>query len=392
MIRRLPFTRPALLLAAPALLAACEPVVLAPSGDIAARQRDILLTSTGLMLLIIVPVMLLICWFAWRYRAGNKAAKYDPGWHHSTHLELVIWVAPLLIIICLGALTWVGTHLLDPYRPLDQISKGKPMPADSRPLEIEVVSLDWKWLFIYREAGIATVNELALPLDRPVSFKLTSSTVMNAFYIPAMAGMIYTMPAMETQLNAVMNHEGVYDGFSSHYSGAGFSGMRFKAHALPEAAFEDWVAKVKAAPDVLDRPRYLELEQASENEPPAYFGSVDPELYRRVVNMCVQEGRMCMNEMMALDAEGGTDLAGTYNMLPAAVDAYAQRRPILGTAPFMVTGFCTVEEVEAAGAQAALAPVDPAPLRGHGLSPRPADPPSGRAADEPADADLQTTL
>lgn len=390
LIRRL--WQPLLAGAAVLALAACEPVVLAPSGDIAARQRDVLLSSTWLMLVIIIPVMVLICWFAWSYRASNRKAKYDPHFHHSTHLELVIWVAPLLIIICLGALTWVGTHLLDPYRPLSQIDKDRPIPENTRPLEIEVVSLDWKWLFIYREEGIATVNELALPVDRPVTFKLTSSTVMNAFYIPAMAGMIYTMPAMETQLNGIMNNEGVYDGFSSHYSGAGFSGMRFKAHAMNAADYDAWIAKVKAAPEVLDRPRYLELEKASENEKPAYFGSVDPELYRRIVNMCVVEGKMCMNEMMAIDAEGGSGLAGTLNTEAAAPESYASRHAVLGVKPFIVTGYCTVEEVESAGQQAALAPYDPAPLRGHGLSPRRAAPPSGHADNLPADAGSQTNL
>ncbi len=188
-----------------AALGGCNLVVMAPSGDIAAQQRDLIVISTVLMLLIIVPVMALTVFFAWRYRASNKEATYKPDWNHSTGLELVIWAAPLLIIIALGALTWMGTHLLDPYRKLDRIAAGQPVPATTKPLEVEVVALDWKWLFIYPEQGIATVNELAAPVDRPIHFKLTSSSVMNSFYIPALAGQIYAMPAMQTRLHAVIN-------------------------------------------------------------------------------------------------------------------------------------------------------------------------------------------
>ncbi len=188
-----------------AVLCGCNFVVLDPSGDIAVQQRDLILISTGLMLLIIIPVMVLTALFAWRYRQSNTAAKYDPEWHHSTKLELVIWSAPLAIIICLGAITWMATHLLDPYRPLSRIASDRPLPANVKPLEVQVVALDWKWLFIYPEFGIATVNEMAAPVDRPVTFSLTSSSVMNSFFVPALAGQIYTMPGMETKLHAVIN-------------------------------------------------------------------------------------------------------------------------------------------------------------------------------------------
>ena len=162
-------------------LAACKAEVLAPAGDIAARQRDLLVISTLLMLLIIVPVMVLIVVTARKYRADNSAAEYRPDWDHSTKLEFVIWGVPLLIIVTLGALTWVGTHLLDPYRPLERISAEEAVPAELKPLQVQVVALDWKWLFIYPEQGIATVNEMAVPVDRPVEFTLTSATVMNSF-------------------------------------------------------------------------------------------------------------------------------------------------------------------------------------------------------------------
>ncbi|SMO42806.1 ubiquinol oxidase subunit II [Paracoccus laeviglucosivorans] len=330
---------------APAImaLAACKMEVLKPSGDIAERQKDLLLTSTWLMLIIIIPVMALTIWFAWRYRASNRNATYKPDWDHSTKFELVIWAAPLLIIICLGALTWVGTHLLDPYRPLDRIAEGQPVP-DQEPVRVEVVALDWKWLFIYPEQGIAMVNEMAVPTDREVEFSLTSTSVMNAFYIPAMAGMIYAMPGMETKLHGVFNNPGEYQGLASHYSGAGFSGMRFKAHAVDQAGFDAWVDEARASGANLDRAKFLELEAPSENVKPTPFAEVDPELFDRVVNMCVEEGKICMAEMMALDAQGGTGLAGTINMAQLTHDKETRRgvaRPVFGSEPFMVTGFCT---------------------------------------------------
>src|SRR5450830_362064 len=192
------------------LLAGCNTVVLNPSGDIAIQQGNLIVISTLLMLLIIVPVIALTLLFAWRYRKNNTAAKYEPDWDHSTKLELIIWGAPLLIIIVLGLITWVSTHKLDPYRPLDRLDENRPIPAGTKVLEVQVVSLDWKWLFIYPEQGIATVNELVTPIDTPIRFKMTSSTVMNTFYIPTLAGMIYTMPGMETTLNAVLNKTGDY--------------------------------------------------------------------------------------------------------------------------------------------------------------------------------------
>ncbi len=169
-------------------LSACDMVVLNPAGDVAAQQRDLLVTSTWLMLLIIIPVMALIVIFAWRYRHNNREARYEPDWHHSMRLELIIWSAPLLIVICLGALTWLGTHLLDPYRPLDRISAEKEIPADTRALQVEVVALDWKWLFIYPQYGVATVNEMAVPVNQPLALRITASSVMNAFYAPHLAG------------------------------------------------------------------------------------------------------------------------------------------------------------------------------------------------------------
>ena len=354
-------------------LTACKPVVLSPTGDVAAQQRDVLITATLLMLIVIIPVMALTVYFAWKYRASNTSADYRPDWDHSTKLELVIWAVPLLIIICLGAVTWVGTHLLDPYRPLGRISADTPRTEAHQELRVDVVALDWKWLFIYPEQGIATVNQLAVPVDRPVEFRLTSSTVMNAFYIPDMAGMIYAMPAMETTLHGVLNQEGTFQGLASHYSGAGFSGMRFKTHAMQPADFDRWVAEISAGDQRLDRAAYLKLEHPSENVPPMQFASVDPELFSRVVNMCVEEGKMCMAEMMALDREGGIGMAGTINTA-ALPGAETMRRgtgfPVLGQDPRMVVTMCTPEQSTAMfGERLASLPVpkDNTPLRGRGL-------------------------
>ena len=351
------------------LLAGCEAVVLRPSGDIAARQAELLVQSTLLMLIIIVPVMALTVWFAWRYRASNRQATYNPDWDHSTKLELVIWAIPLLIIVCLGALTWVGTHLLDPYRPLDRIDAQTPV-SNQQPLQVQVVAMDWKWLFIYPEQGVASVNELAVPVDRPVQFTLTATSVMNAFYIPAMAGMIYAMPGMQTTLHGVFNEAGEYQGLASHYSGHGFSGMRFKAHALDGAGFDNWVAQAADSGETLDRARYLELEKPSENVAPMAFAPVDPQLFSRVVNMCVEDGRMCMAEMMAYDAQGGLGLPGIANVTVLAEAGRGTPRPVLGLPPFQVTGICTVEELDrmlASAAPAESTPRDMSPLRGRAL-------------------------
>jgi cytochrome o ubiquinol oxidase subunit 2 len=285
------------------LLAGCDTVVMNPSGDIAAQQGKLIVISTLLMLLIIVPVIVLTLIFAWRYRKSNTAARYEPDWDHSTRLELLIWGAPLLIIIALGLITWISTHLLDPYRPLQRIDANTAVPEGTRPLVVQVVALDWKWLFIYPEQGVASVNELVTPINVPVHFHVTASSVMNSFYIPALAGQIYAMPSMNTQLHAVMNKPGVYEGLSANYSGAGFSHMRFKYHGVAAADFDSWVRKTHAGGGELSRAAYLELEKPSERDPVRYFGAVTPKLYDAIVNRCVDPKAACMNQIMAADAD-----------------------------------------------------------------------------------------
>jgi cytochrome o ubiquinol oxidase subunit 2 len=291
-----------LLLLAAFCLTGCDTIVMNPAGDVAKQQAQLVTISTLLMLLIIVPVIALTVLFAWRYRKGNTKATYTPDWDHSTQLELVIWGAPLLIIIVLGLLTWISTHLLDPYRPLSRIDANRPLPAAHKPLVVQVVALDWKWLFIYPEQGIATVNELVTPVDTPIRFKITASTVMNSFYIPALAGQIYAMPGMDTTLNAVLNKPGQYEGFSANYSGTGFSHMRFKYHGVSASDFDAWVAKTKAGGGSLDRTGYLALEKPSEREPVRRYGAVESGLYTAITNRCVEPGSACASQTMAADA------------------------------------------------------------------------------------------
>lgn len=334
-----------LALASLALLAGCDTVLLNPSGDIAAQQGRLIVVSTVLMLLIIVPVIVLTLLFAWRYRASNKAATYAPDWDHSTQLELVIWAAPLLIIIALGAVTWISTHTLDPYRPLQRIDAQRPVAPDTPTLTVEVVALDWKWLFIYPEQGIATVNELAAPVDVPIRFKITSSSVMNSFYIPALAGQIYAMPGMQTKLNAVINHAGEFEGFSANYSGAGFSDMRFRFRGVDDKGFGDWVQGAIRKGSTLGREEYLVLERPSEREAVRYFRDIPSDLFGAILNMCVDRAKMCTRDMMALDAKGGGGKEGIHIVAQLEYDKSVRRggQP-MPPRPF-VTAICTPTDV-----------------------------------------------
>jgi cytochrome o ubiquinol oxidase subunit 2 len=341
------------------VLSGCGMVVLDPSGDVAARQRDLLVISTLLMLLIILPVMALTIWFAWKYRHTNKEAVYEPDWHHSMRLELVIWSMPLLIIICLGAITWLGTHLLDPYRKLDRLDGQRPIVAETQELVVNVVALDWKWLFIYPQHGVATVNEFVVPVDRPVSLRITASSVMNSFYVPELAGMIYAMPGMQTQLHGVMNETGESMGLSTNYSGAGFSGMKFAVRSVDAGEFDAWVAKLKGADESLTRARYLELAKPSEKEPVRHFASVEKRLFDYVLGNCVQEGRLCNHDMMAIDRRGGLGVASIWNFA---------RGP--GGDKYLM-GMCTLPESQPLND--VMRPVNRAPLLGAGLAPPRAD-------------------
>ncbi|WP_022980210.1 ubiquinol oxidase subunit II [Ideonella sp. B508-1] len=258
------------------LLSGCKGGILDPKGPIGADEKSLILTATFLMLLVVVPVILMTLVFAWKYRASNTAAVYTPKWAHSTKIEVVVWTIPVIIVIGLAILAWETTHKLDPYRPLD---------SAKAPIKVDVVALNWKWLFIYPDLGIATVNQLAFPKDTPVNFRITSDVAMNSFFIPQLGGQIYAMAGMETKLHLLASEAGSYDGMSSNYSGAGFSGMKFKAIATetPED-FQAWVAKVKAQAKPLDAQAYLALAQPSENNPPAYFTAAEPRLFDAVMH------------------------------------------------------------------------------------------------------------
>ncbi|PTS88348.1 ubiquinol oxidase subunit II [Sphingomonas sp. HMWF008] len=355
-------------LSLPTVLGACSMVVLDPAGDVARQQGNLVMISTALMLLIIVPVMAATVWFAWKYRATNDAATYKPDWDHSTQLELMIWAAPLMIVICLGALTWVGTHLLDPYRSLARTAPGKPVSADVKPMEVQVVALDWKWLFLYPESGVATVNELVVPVDRPLRFRIASASVMNSFYVPALAGQIYAMPGMETKLHGVFNETGRFTGFSANYSGAGFSNMRFTVRSVPAGEFDTWVAGARKSGGTLDRATYLKLERPSEKEPVRRYAAIESGMFDRIVNLCVEPGKMCMHDMMAVDARGGMGMAGLYNVRALSYDKFAARGTGNTASDRYVAENCTNPALlQTSLARADGAPVSLAPLRGAGL-------------------------
>ena len=247
--------------------------VLDPVGPVGAQEKQILLNSTAIMLAIVIPVMIATVAFAWWFRRGNKKAEYRPDWEYSGAIELVIWSVPALTVVLLGGIAWIGSHDLEP---------SKPLVSAVPPVEVDVVSLDWKWLFIYPDQGVATVNQLVVPAGTPISFRLTSATVWNSFFIPQMGTMIYTMPGMTTRLNLQADRQGNYDGLSSHFSGDGFSGMRFTVHALPPQEFAAWAQGARGKGPMLDGRGYAELAKPSSYVKPAIYGSVAPGLFEAI--------------------------------------------------------------------------------------------------------------
>ncbi|WP_417743795.1 ubiquinol oxidase subunit II [Salipiger sp.] len=315
-------TRNLLLAAAGAVaLSGCQYDVLSPAGWVGDQQRDLLIISVLLMLIVILPVLFMSVYFPLRYRADREdTSDYDPEFEHSNKLEAVVWGVPILIIVALGYYTYVYTHRLDPYRPLDHLEAGAPV-------EVQAVSLDWKWLFIYPEQGIASVNELVVPAGRPINFSLSSSTVMNTLSIPALGGMVYSMAGMETKLHLIADEEGVYPGRSAHYSGPGFAGMVFDTTATSDEEFDAWVEGIRAEAGPLTRETYLALEEPSMNEPVRHYGSVEDGLFGRIVEMCVEEDKVCMGHMMMVDKNGGGGLEGIGD---AAAYSYDRGRTIDG--------------------------------------------------------------
>src|ERR1700720_996836 len=257
-------------------LASCEPAgVLDPQGPIASAERLLLINSTAIMLVVVVPVILATLGFAWWYRSSNPRAGRSPDESFEGRIEFVVWLVAALIVILFGGVIWIGSHQLDPRAPI---------PANANPLRVDVVALDWKWLFIYPDQGIATVNQLVVPAGTPVKFRLTSATVMNSFFIPQLGSQIYTMGGMTTHLNLLADAPGEYPGFSANFSGDGFSEMRFVVKSVPAADFNAWLEQARGAGSALDAAGYAALAKPSKAVPPATYRSVEPSMFERIID------------------------------------------------------------------------------------------------------------
>jgi cytochrome o ubiquinol oxidase subunit II len=264
-------------------LGGCNMDVLSPKGDVGIQEKSLILIAMGLMLVVVIPVIAMTLYFAWRYRASNTKATYAPKWSHSTAIEAVVWTIPCIIIAILATITWRTSHSLDPYKPLQ---------SSVKPITIQAVALDWKWLFIYPEYGVASVNEVAFPANTPVHFEITSDSVMNAFFIPQLGSQIYAMAGMNTDLNLIANEPGKFAGLSSNYSGEGFSDMHFAAVATSQQGFTDWVNKAKASASPLNAQSYHALVQPSEKQPVSYYASVKPDLYNDILKQYMGDMNM----------------------------------------------------------------------------------------------------
>lgn len=256
------------------LLSGCDAnvMLLDPKGEIGVEILHLINVSVVAMLIVVVPTILMTLLFAWHYRHTNENAEYLPNWDHSNKIEVGMWGIPILIIIFLGVITYKTCYSLDPYKPLAS-------EVQTKPLHVQVVAEDWKWLFIYPEEGIAVVNQMAMPVNRPVHFDITSDSVLNSFFIPQLGSMVYAMGGMQTQLHLVANHPGDYYGESANFSGRGFSDMKFHALAMSDGEFNNWVSKVRASTDHLDGQAYSRFAAPSEANPVQYFSQVDPGLF-----------------------------------------------------------------------------------------------------------------
>lgn len=255
--------------------------MLDPQGSVGDADKSILIGSVVIMLAIVLPTMAATLAFAWWYRSSNKRARYQPEFVYSGQLELITWSIPLLTILLLGGVAWIGSHELDPATPL---------PSKNQPLEVQVVSLDWKWLFIYPDQHVASVNRLVIPVGVPVHFALTSASVMNAFFVPQLGSMIYTMNAMRTRLNLIADKPGTFDGLSSMYSGDGFSTMHFDVQAVPADRFSAWVNTARASGPRLTAQSYEDLTKQSLSVAPFTYGDVEPELFQKIVTQALPPG------------------------------------------------------------------------------------------------------
>ena len=258
------------------ILAGCKSGIIDPQGPIASYELKLLIFSTLLMLIVVIPVIFLTFWFAWRYRSSATKSKYRPEWSHSTILEIVWWTIPCIIIAILAVITWKTSHELDPYKPLE---------SNKKPLTVQVVALDWKWLFIYPDYKIATVNDLVIPTKRPINFNITSAAPMNSFIIPQLGGQIYAMAGMTTQLHLLADNPGNYRGFSANYTGHGFAHMDFFTHAVSDAKFNSWAYKVSQSSQKHLSWDYFwnHMVKQSVNDPITHYSSVDNDLFDNIV-------------------------------------------------------------------------------------------------------------
>jgi cytochrome o ubiquinol oxidase subunit 2 len=259
-------------------LGGCSQGVLDPQGPIAAAERLLLINSTAIMLVVVIPVILATLAFAWWYRSSNTHASRGTDESFEGRIEFVVWSIPALTVILLGGVIWIGSHQLDPRAQI---------PGQSDPLRVDVVALDWKWLFIYPDQAVAAVNQLVIPAGTPVEFRLTSATVMNSFFVPQLGGQIYTMGGMTTHLNLLADKPGEYPGLSANFSGDGFSEMRFIAKAVSPGDFNGWLEQVRGTGSALDEAGYAELAKPSKAVTPTTYRSVEPKLFERIIDQTV---------------------------------------------------------------------------------------------------------
>ena len=263
-------------LCAVTFLGGCSTILLFdPKGPIGEAERFVIIAAIVLMLIVVIPVFIMAFWFARKYRASNTESTYMPKWSHSAKIEFFMWGVPIAIVTVLAILAWTSTHSLDPYKPIHSADK---------PINIEAVSLDWKWLFIYPDQNIATVNQITFPVNVPVSFKLTSDTVMTSFFIPQLGSQIYAMAGMQTRLHLLADKPGTYAGHNQQISGRGYSDMHFKANAVSREEFESWVQEIRQSPEKLDLERYEKLAKPSVGyHAVTYFSSVKPNLFEYIL-------------------------------------------------------------------------------------------------------------
>lgn len=274
-----------------ASLSGCNLAVLDPQGLIAASEKNILITSVLLMLIVVVPVILLTFWISWRYRATNTAATYRPNWAHSTWMEIAMWTIPGIIILILSIITWRSSHELDPYKPLAVNNEDT--------LEIQVISLQWKWLFIYPEQNIATLNYAQIPIGVPVRFVISAEGPMNSFQIPQLAGQVYAMAGMQTKLHLITDKAGLYQGSATNFTGDGFSDMKFQVRASTKEEFDDWVGTVKQSSQKLTTLSYNDLIKPSELHAVEYYAEANKDIFETVV----MKSMMPMNQPMHMMAQ-----------------------------------------------------------------------------------------